>query len=661
MSVVPAWVIPLLITFTFSVSACASITDLEPANILTEQRKLFLRTDRDISAGRITRARKAIQALSGYPLVPYLEKNILLRDLYRVKPEEVESFIDRNAGTWAGEKTRLRWLIVLNARRQFHDYIRHYQHIEPSTKSECMYLEALIATGDADRAHEEAPRIWLVGTSQPAECDPLFASWRTSAAFNEEYIWKRFLLARQARQYGLARYLAQLVKSAAIRDRIRLYHSVRGNPKLVLDNSRFDLQNHGQIEVFTFGLRQLAETDPQTAQRIFEDLVSAGAVGEGDGLFDPVQQQSLLEALMKSWTRKDQAQRALDLASRYPTLIREQQLDWQLQSSLRDLDWHAVLDWSAFLDAESAATDKWQYWTARASSALGQTAAEKFADLAGRRSFYSHLASLLIEEDLTLKDAFTLSDPESLARIKSNPAVQQAYELNAVGYSLNARNAWNIFLWHLSEEDAIVAGQAAYELNLPYSAIVSIAKAAQWDNLHVRFPLAFESALRKAAAENKVSLAWLYGIARQESSFAPDIRSPAGAVGLTQILPATARTMASKTGVRYERDRLREPEYNALLGGAYLRKGMATFGGNMIYATAAYNAGISRVRTWTRNSAGEWPLDVWIEVIPFRETRRYVKHVMTHSAVYALKLGLEAPLITMSPQLFVGARQNGAQ
>lgn len=618
-------------------------------DLLENQRKLFLDADRAISQGRITAARKIMDELNDYPLAPYLELEIMLRDLYKVPAEEVEAFISRHQDTWAGEKARLNWLVVLNARRKYQDYIRHYQHVEPSTADECNYLYALIKTGKAEEAYQRAPDIWLSGRSQPDACDKVFSHWRRSDAFSDEYVWQRFLLARRARQYGLARYLTSMVKNPEIQVRIEIYHRVRGNPSLAAKPSNFNLEKAGQIEIVEYGLRRIADSDPDTAYSSYQQYRELG-------IFDIVQQQVIIESLMKGWTEKDEVNKALELAFLNRDLIREQQLDWQLQQSLKGLHWEEVLSWAGFLDEESAQNEKWQYWIARAENQLGHSANQAYLSLAQKRSFYGHLASMISEQPFHLVDKYQPSDPVLVDQIKSSAGAQQARELDAVRFFLNSRNAWNVMLEPLSENGKIAAGQAAHEIGLHYSAIVSMAKTGYWENLTVRFPLAHQEHFEKAAKDNNISTAWVYGISRQESSFAVDIRSSAGARGLMQVMPGTAREMAKKIDVRYDRSRLRQPEYNIPLGAAYLEEGIQELDGNMIYATAGYNAGINRAKQWLKDGKNNLPLDVWIEIIPFKETRGYVKNVMAYSTIYADKLGIEAPLTSLSDQMFIGLK-----
>ncbi|MHA1559090.1 MAG: lytic transglycosylase domain-containing protein, partial [Alphaproteobacteria bacterium] len=142
-------------------------------------------------------------------------------------------------------------------------------------------------------------------------------------------------------------------------------------------------------------------------------------------------------------------------------------------------------------------------------------------------------------------------------------------------------------------------------------------------------------------------LALIYAIARQESAFDNEALSTAGALGLLQMLPATAREMAFNIGVPFSRDRLTDPEYNATLGGAYLRTLLDRYRGSLVLALAAFNAGLSRADRWIEIYGDPRNADVdaidWIERIPFDETRNYVQRVLENLQVYRARLG-DSPL-----------------
>jgi soluble lytic murein transglycosylase len=135
-------------------------------------------------------------------------------------------------------------------------------------------------------------------------------------------------------------------------------------------------------------------------------------------------------------------------------------------------------------------------------------------------------------------------------------------------------------------------------------------------------------------------------IARRESAFFPQARSPVGARGLMQIMPATGKQVAASIGRRHSGSDLYEVEHNVLLGSTYYRQLLDRFDGNRVFALTAYNAGPHRVDRW-RNEPGEGvPVEVWIETIPYRETRNYVQAVLSYNVVFQYLMGDSHSLLT---------------
>lgn len=158
----------------------------------------------------------------------------------------------------------------------------------------------------------------------------------------------------------------------------------------------------------------------------------------------------------------------------------------------------------------------------------------------------------------------------------------------------------------------------------------------------------------------EVDTALVYSIARQESAFHVEARSPANALGLLQLLPGTARQTAGNYGLSYSLARLTsDPAYNAALGSAYLGENLARYDGSLIMTFAAYNAGRGRVNDWIKafgdpRSGRIDPVD-WIELIPFSETRSYVQRIMENLQVYRARLyGTDTPL-TIEKDLRIGS------
>ncbi|HEX6734087.1 MAG TPA: lytic transglycosylase domain-containing protein, partial [Azonexus sp.] len=159
--------------------------------------------------------------------------------------------------------------------------------------------------------------------------------------------------------------------------------------------------------------------------------------------------------------------------------------------------------------------------------------------------------------------------------------------------------------------------------------------------------------VRSAALNQSLDDAWVYGLMRQESRFITTAKSTVGASGLMQLMPATAKWVAKKIGLRdFHQSRVNDTETNVLLGTSYMRLVMENLDNHPVLASAAYNAGPGRAKRWR----AERPLEgaIYAETIPFSETRDYVKKVMSNSVYYsALFTGkpdsLKARLGTVGP------------
>jgi soluble lytic murein transglycosylase len=135
-------------------------------------------------------------------------------------------------------------------------------------------------------------------------------------------------------------------------------------------------------------------------------------------------------------------------------------------------------------------------------------------------------------------------------------------------------------------------------------------------------------------------------IARRESAFFPQARSPVGARGLMQIMPATGKQVARGLGQNHRSSQLYEVEHNVLLGSAYYRELLDRYQGNRIFALAAYNAGPHRVDRWKRPGTQALDVEAWVETIPFRETRNYVQAVLSYNVVFNYLQGKQTPVLS---------------
>jgi soluble lytic murein transglycosylase len=156
----------------------------------------------------------------------------------------------------------------------------------------------------------------------------------------------------------------------------------------------------------------------------------------------------------------------------------------------------------------------------------------------------------------------------------------------------------------------------------------------------------YQDTFERHASARQVPSTELMAIARRESAFFPQARSPVGARGLMQIMPATGKQVASSLGRRHSNSDLYEVDHNVLLGSAYYRQLLDRFGGNRVFALTAYNAGPHRVDRWKSKAGEEVPVEVWIETIPYRETRNYVKAVLSYNVVFQYMMGDTLSMLT---------------
>jgi soluble lytic murein transglycosylase len=166
----------------------------------------------------------------------------------------------------------------------------------------------------------------------------------------------------------------------------------------------------------------------------------------------------------------------------------------------------------------------------------------------------------------------------------------------------------------------------------------SPATAWAWDAL---YPKPYLQRVRNIETREQLPQNLIYAVMRQESAFDPEALSPARAVGLLQLMPETARRVAAENQTPFEEAQLRSPRVNIDLGARYLAKMRTTFDGSIALAAAAYNAGPRAVQKWL-TSRGAFPLDVFVALIPYDETRTYVGRVMSNLDRYRFLDGGEA-------------------
>ncbi len=604
-----------------------------------EQRQLYKKLIGYIKSNQRTKFNAAKDQLAGYPLYPYLDYTDKIHHISRQTPESINKFVTQYRDTPLAEQLTQNWLYSLARRGDWQTFVDHYDPNESNTsENACSYAYGLYKTGATEAAFEAAQQLWLVNYSQPDTCDSIFKVWQDDGGLTPDFAWQRFELALTSGKTSLANYLVRFLsrEDKALADQFLQVHK---KPQLLNSVKKFSSKDPKTQTIITHGLKRLARRSPEQA---LKNLKAFEAMHGFD--------QALLTDLYTSIAIKLARDPDLvDLLESIPVDLTQNQdlVEAQLLTNLKQLQWSNTLVFLNLLDEENQSTARWTYWKARILSGSTdeedrEVAEQLFRKLAGERSFYGFMAADRMAMPYNYQDAPKTISREQLLSLESTPGIQRALELFALNEKSRARREWNFTTQRFSVVELQIAARVAQKWGWHAQAIRSMIAAKAWDDLSPRFPLAYQDNFLAGARTEDIPVTWSLAIARQESAFMADAKSSAGALGIMQLMPSTAKSTASSKGIRMNSTlELIDPQFNIKLGSAYLGKMLRRFDQNRIIASAAYNAGPNRVNRWIDNSI---PVDVWVETIPFNETRNYVQNVLMFSAIYGRKLNQPAPL-----------------
>ena len=623
--------------------------DADPALKLEAQRAAFRAAWPEAERGRWERVEPHLPLLESYVLFPEL-KSAWLRATISVRDaSELEAFLDAHEGHPVTREVMLRWLSVLAAREDWAGFDRIYRRMGGSSgaRLQCLAARAGLALGPDGQWTEQALALWRVGVSQPSECDPVFARLRRDGALAPAHYLERMELALERRQFGLARYLARSLDDAA-RDRVRRWEAMQQNPARALADLPRDAADADEWQRARYGLLVLASRDSDGAFAQWRRL---------SAYYDASDADEVGRRVALAGARRNTAQAAQSLASLPAASIDEDVRHWQMRLAVRAQDWEQALR-ATTAPGEQTGTAL-DFWRARALEALGEhtQAASTFRRVAAERNLYGFMAAERVGQRKALHHQPTTVDVLAQHTLASRPEFIHARELFMVGLDSRGRSAWTRATAGLEGHTLAQAALLAHGWGWHSRAIATAARAGLLDDLEIRYPLAWHERFAAVADLSAIPSSWSIGVARNESLFIPDIASSAGAVGIMQLMPATGREVAADLRMPYQGlATLVDPDLNIRLGTRYLERMLGQFGRHYVLATAAYNAGPGRVQRWL--PAGDVPADVWIETIPFDETRDYVHRVIASQTIFHWRLtGDELALSDiMSP---IAARRPG--
>lgn len=606
---------------------------------LGAQRTAFPDALRAAKRGDAAGVERHLELLADYPLLPYLDYYLLGNRLELAEADAVSAFLANNVDLPVNARLQRDWLLALARRNRWQTFLDQWGPTSDTTLR-CHWVNAHIRTDQAenDAVIAVATELWLVGRSQPDACDPVFAWMERASHLTDGLVQQRMELALDARQFSRAVWLARRLDEAD-RDFVQRWQAMQSNPMRALSATRLPPDTERERRLVTAGLDRLARSNPAQARDRLARISPYYQLNDS--------QRALIlrtAAIIAAQRHQPEAGEWLaEVPGTDPTVV-----EWRVRAALRAGDWSTTRTVIQSMPAPQGAQSGWRYWLARADAAEGkdQSARQQFTELAQETGYHAWLAADRVGEAYKLRSTPLVADDVLLTELSSRPAFMRAREFLALGMQPEARAEWNGAIANLDEQGLLQAALLAERWQWHAQAIATVNRSGRFDHLEARFPVLFSQQILPHASARGLDPALVYSLIRSESLFVPDARSVAGALGLMQLMPGTGRDVARSLGMGLPNNTaLMDPETNIRLGSAYLSTVMARFNQQEVLATAAYNAGPARVQRWLPTE-GSLPADIWVETIPFNETRNYVRQVMGGTAVFDWRLGREARSLT---------------
>ncbi len=596
---------------------------------IEQQRKEFLRIEKLIQRGKYEHFYQQSKSLKNYPLYPALQYQWLKKHLHQ--SDKIKTFLKDYAQTRYAGLLNYHWKFYLARHRQWKQFLQQYTATK-NTRLQCYYYRAKYNTGAKKEALLGARKLWVVGKSQPDECNPLFKVFKKSSYFTQEVLWHRFAAALKNKKTSLTKYVRGLMNRN--NQLIAQYWlKVHNNPALIKQQNQLTKNTSQAASIFAHGIDRLASSYYKVAIKTWDTLKNKFKLSPAT-----IKRMEKRLAMSLAYRRDNRAYQRLTQLKEPDEVTKE----WRVRAALLEQNWHHVKLAITDLSKENQQKDKWQYWLARASEKTNQPKVADFiySKLSNDRSFYGYLSANKLDKDYQLSDHPIQISQEMLEQFKQKTDFRVFTELLTLDRAKEAKKQWWYALKKLDKQDILTAAKYAEQLDLTQTAIFTIAKAKYWDDVSLRFPLKFKRQIKENAKLQQLHPALIYGLIRRESAFNEKARSPVGARGLMQIMPKTGKQIARELKEKsYYKKHLFEPSINIKYGAYYYKQLLDQFNGRYALAAAAYNAGPHRVDRWLPKNS---PLaaDIWIETIPFKETRAYVSAVLTYALIYQKQLGL---------------------
>ncbi len=602
------------------------------ADSLQAQRERYQAIKVAWDAKKMDEVERLMPTLYEYPLYPYLAYRELTQDLDIVSPRQVQEFINTYPTLPVAKNLKTRFVNELARRQEWKSLLSFSPEAPKPAEAQCNFYFANWAEGNKQIAWQGAEKAWLNGRSMPSACDKLFNEWEKAGYLTSEMILERISLAIKEGNTAVATYLAKRLPAnyKTIGDALV---KLQNDPASVVTFAKTVTPTDFTRQATLAGFSRYARQSPDEARAALRGISSAQKMNmaESQQMKDSIAWQYMGDVTPEQATWRDETIRETNSTS-----LKER----RVRLALGQGDKAGVATWLKQLPAEAKNKEEWQYWQAitllnEGKKAEGETILRQLTE---KRGFYPMAAAQKLNISYPVNVQSAVKPDNSVAKLAQ---VQRVRELMYWEMDNLARSEWVSLVASLPANQQEQLARYAFDNKWADLSVQATITAKLWDHLEERFPLAWDKEFNQYTKNKAIQKSYAMAIARQESAWNPQARSPVGATGLMQLMPATAKHTAQKQGISdyVNVSQLTNPTKNIEIGTAYLDDVYQQFGNNRILASAAYNAGPSRVNRWLGNSAGRIDAIAFVESIPFSETRGYVKNVLSYDLFYQHFMG----------------------
>jgi len=607
------------------------IVNFATALTLDEQRQVYAQAVNLQKQDKWQQASQEAALIPQYPLNYLLEYQYLKEHFARESVAVVQSFMSKYRQYKVSSDVQRDYLYYLGKKQYWREFLDFYPKLPNSVDLRCFYFQAQIAQGAADKIWADLQKTWLTGNQLPNSCDSVLQYAFANNKISQPVIWQRFKLAYFKNQKSLMAYLITLMNEPNKASAKQLY-ALNKDPVKLLTSSLFNSRKQPSQVLLVTSIKRLAKKDINLG-------LDAYSIYENKKLFSASEKLTLKKYFISRILIAGESSLLAWLDNELISLGDLKLIEQRIRYAIKLDNWHDIELWLSRLSLPLQ-EDKWVYWQARVLENKQQTAqANKlYQQIAAKRTYYGFLAAQKLGLDYQFNAQMVNEESQRLHDLQ--PQLAHIEELYFQQYMKLLKREWRALLKGKEYALQKQLGLYAYQKGWAHLSVVASISSKSWDALNIRFPEVKPALFAYNAHKYQLDHTYIYAITRQESSFDEFANSPVGARGYMQLMPKTAKETARKIGLKNykKKAQLTQGDINIQLGSAYFNMLLKRYQGNRVLATAAYNAGPNRVDRWQGSKKGRaeegLAMDSWIETIPYKETRRYVKNVLAYNVIY---------------------------